>query len=299
MVEQLKSNESEKLLIRQILGKIFLDDWAMKLTALLITFGLWFGVTGLSTPTVKRMFVPLNFSLSNNAEITNTPPQEVEIIISGDKRRIDQINRAELVAALDLTDVSLGDRLILLTPETVSVTLPQGVKLIEVLPIRIAVKLEAVEEKDIEVKAVTEGNLAGGFEIYNVSVLPQKIRVRGPASFIQTLDFVKTEAIGLEGKNSDFTARQVPVGVDNPKSAVLNTVVDVFFRIGESRIERSFLVPVSPFRTASVTLYGPRTLLSKARADAFNVEVNADDTPQLTLPPELRDFVEVRKLTVR
>ena len=39
----------------------------MKLIALVITLGLWLGVTGLSTPTTKRFTVPLIPSISNNA----------------------------------------------------------------------------------------------------------------------------------------------------------------------------------------------------------------------------------------
>src|SRR6476620_6278672 len=150
--------------LKQIARKIFLEDWVMKLIALLITLALWLGVTGLSTPTTKRFTVPLNFNLSNNADITNEPIQEVDIVLSGDKRKIEQINRAELMATVDLTDLAAGDRVLSLTPETVSVQRPLGVKLDEIQPSRIAVRLETVEEKDVEVKAATTGEPASGFE---------------------------------------------------------------------------------------------------------------------------------------
>lgn len=275
----------------------------MKLTALVITLALWFGVTGLSTPTTKRFAVPLNVSVSNNAEVT-TPQQEVEIVVSGDKRRLDQLNKSDLTATLDLTDMPPGDRVVSLMPDNVSVPLPQGVKLVEVLPIRIPVKLETVEEKDIEVMPQTAGNPAAGYEIYNVSVSPPNIRVRAPASFIRTLDFIETETIDLSGKSADFAARQIPVSVANPRASVLNTVVDVFFRIGEKRIERTFSIPItgSPGKTASFTLFGPRTLLARSRSDVFKVEIvnrDGEDTPQIILPADLEGFVEVRKLALR
>ena len=119
--------ESSPLFMRQILRKIFLEDWVMKLVALVITVALWLGVTGLSTPTTKRFTVPLNFSISNNTEITNTPIQEVDVVVSGDKRKIDQINRAELAASIDLTDVTPGDKVLSLSPENVAVALPLGI----------------------------------------------------------------------------------------------------------------------------------------------------------------------------
>ena len=55
-----------------------------------------------------------------------------------------------------------------------------------------------------------------------------------PGELIKTLDFVETERIDLTGKKEEFTARQIPVSVSNPKAAVLNTVVDVIFSSAKS-----------------------------------------------------------------
>lgn len=300
-----RPKEAKKFFLKHIVRKVFLEDWALKLTALVITFALWFGVTGLSTPTTKRITVPLNFNIASNAQIVNVPQQEVVIEISGDKTAIGQINRSELVASVDLTETQPGDRVVLLSPDTVFVPLPKGIKLVEIAPSRIGVNLESVQEKEIEVKTETIGDPAPGYEVYSMSPIPAKIRVRGPVSVIDQLDHVQTDTIDIAGKKDGFTAKQVTVSSSNAKVAVLNTVVDVFFRIGERRIERSFSIPIAgpPRKMATVVIFGPRTLISKARADGFKVELekneNGDETPQLILPPELLDLVEIRKLIVK
>jgi YbbR domain-containing protein len=287
---------------KHVIRKLFLEDWGLKLLALAITLALWLGVTGLSAPTTKRFTIPLNPSISNNAEITNTLIPEVDIVVSGYKRNLDQINKNDLAATLDLTDVAPGERVVSLSPETVYVALPQGIKLIEVQPSRIPIRLEAVEEKEVEVKVQTKGNPADGFEVYISSALPPNIRVRGPASFTKKLDFVETDKIDLSGKKDEFTAKQVGVSVANPNAAVLDTVVDVYIRIGEKRVERSFTVPVSgpAGKTATFIIYAPRTLLSRIKPDAFRVEMslgdNGAESPHVTLPPELNDVAEIRKL---
>ncbi len=304
-IERTNPREPRKLFFKHILRKVFLEDRGLKLVALVITFALWFGVTGLSKPTKERLTVPLNPTISTDAVIMNVIKQDVDIVISGDKRKLDLINRSELAAGLDLTEIAPGDWVITLSPDTVSVSLPPGVTLDIVQPNRIAVKLEAVAEKDIEVKAETSGDPAEGFEIYSTSVLPPKIRVRGPASVIQTLEYIQTDKIDITGKKDEFTAKQVPVGVSNPKAAVLNTVVDVYLRIGEKRGERAFSAPVTgePGKTATFILYGPRTLLQKARADQFKVEMYLNDSgeeaPRVVLPAELQDVVEIRNLKVK
>jgi len=298
------SQPARTLFFKHILRKIFLEDWALKLLALIITFALWLGVTGLSTPTKSRINVPLNLSVSSDAQVTNVPQQQVEIEISGDKRKIDQITRSDLTAFVDLSEMKPGDWVVSLSPDTVFVPLPQGVKLVDVVPGRIGVNIEAVEEKELEVKAETIGTVATGFEIYNSTVLPSRIRVRGPASVIRILEYVQTERIDIDGKKEAFTARQVAVTSPNPKAAVLNTVVDVDFRIGEKRIERTFSLPTPgmPSKTVSFVAYGPRSLLSKAHADDFKVEIYLDDqgeeAPRVVVQDELQATVEIRKLKV-
>ena len=303
---QLELTRSVTLFIKHILRKVFLEDWAMKLAALVITLALWLGVTGLSTPTTQRLSgVPLSLRFSNDIEVTNSPIEEVDIVISGDRRRISQINKNDLVISLDISDMTPGDRVLQLTPENVNLTLPTGIRLDEIQPSRVPVRIEAVEEKDVPVQAVTTGQLPEGYEIYERIVTPPRVRVRGPSGFIRSLDFVSTERIDLSGRTTDFKLPQVPVSILNPHASIRDTlVVDVAFRIGERRLERLYLVPVKddPTRRATVVLYGGRSLFEGITPQDLQVEIarteSGETTPRLTLPPGLEGKVEIRRVRV-
>ncbi|MGD9629555.1 MAG: YbbR-like domain-containing protein [Pyrinomonadaceae bacterium] len=295
------SSESGAISATQILRKIFLEDWLTKLVALAITVALWIGVTGLSTPTTRRMAeIPLTLSYSNKAEITNSPIQTVTIVISGDKRRVNQITESGLVVSLDLSDMPPGDRVIELSPENVSIDLPLGVKLQEIQPNRIAVRLEAVEEKEVPVRVETQGELADGYEFYtNPISVPQRVRVRGPASYIRSLTAVDTEKIDIADKRADFTARQTPIDLANPKATVLEAVVDVTFRIGEKRVEKAFSIPAETGgRRVQLLLYGPVSLFEGVKPADIRVTFDALQKPVVSLPPSLDGLVEVRKVRV-
>ena len=304
--EKFFQKEERQFFIRRLLHRVFLEDWLIKAIALAITFGLWLGVTGLRAPTTTRLGnVPFNLRVSNEIEIINSPVQEVDIVITGDKRKIAQINKNDLVVSFDLTDVQAGDRTVLLTPENVNIELPTGIKLEEIQPNKIAVKLEKVEEREISVKAETEGSVADGFEIYNQIILPQKVRVRGPESFIKSLDFVLTEKINVENREQDFTAQQVSINIVNPKVTVLDTVVDVIFKIGEKRIERLFMVPVQTEtgnETATVVLYGARSALEALKPENLEVEIlkndSGENSTRLILPVDIQGKVEIKKLKI-
>ena len=295
------------LFIKHILRKVFLEDWVMKVVALAITLALWLGVTGLSTPTTQRLTgVPLSLRFSNNIEVTNATTQEVTLVVSGDSRRLAQINKNDLVVSVDISDLMPGDRVIRMTPETVFVSLPTGVKLDDIQPRNVPVRIETVEERDVPVKAQTYGELADGYEIYEELINPPRVRVRGPAGFIRSLEAVLTERIDVSNRTSDLTARQVPISVSNPKASVLSeTVVDVTLRIGEQRIERVYSVAVKDGggRRAQVVLFGGRSLFENLSASDLGVEITRNDggqeVPRVILPPSLNGKVEVRSVRLR
>ena len=287
------------LFLKHVARKVFLEDWTTKVVALAITLALWVGVTGLSTPTTRRIAdVPLTLSYSNKTEITNSPVQAVSIVVSGDRRKVNQITDNGLVVSVDLSDVPPGDKVVQLGPENVSIDLPLGVKLQEIQPSRIAVRLEAVEEKEVPVTVETQGELADGFEIYGESVNPPRVTVRGPASFIRGLTSVPTDKIDIAGKQIDFIARQVPLNLSNPKATTPESVVDVNFRIGERRVERAFSVPAGGSgKRAQVVLFGGRSLIEGIKPEDVIVMLNEEsDKPQVVLPDMLNGRVEVRRV---
>lgn len=304
--ENIFEKEQRQAFLRRLIRRVFYDDWLIKVFALLITLALWFGVTGLRAPITTRLNnVTLKSRVSNDLEITNTPVSEVDLVVTGDKRKIDQINSENLVVSFDLTDAQAGEQLVQLTPENVNVELPTGVRLEELQPNKIAVKLENVLEREVPVKPELEGSVAEGYEIYSVVPLPQRVRVRGPQSFVRSLDSVSTEEISVENQQADFNIQQVALEVVNPKITLLDAVVDVVIKIGERRIERLFIVPVeseSGGKSATVVLYGARSLLNNLRQENLSVQMlrneSGSESLQLVLPAEIQGQVEIRKLKI-
>jgi YbbR domain-containing protein len=301
--ERTIEKERRQVFFRRVFRRVFLEDWSTKLIALGISLALWFGVTGLRDSTSRRLKLTLNMRNSNDMEITNTSAQDVEVVVSGDKQKVDKLNERDLVMVVDLTDIKSGDRAVLLTPENVNLELPNGVKLDKIQPDKIAVRLEKVEEREVDVKPDLEGNLAEGFEIYNMYISPAKVRVRGAESVVKSLDTISTEKISLENQKDNFTTRQVGLNVVTPKVTLLDTIVDISFIVGEKRTERMFLVPVKMERetkNATVVLYGARSLMEKLRAEDLHIELtkseNGGVVPQLIFPSDLQNKVEIRKI---
>jgi hypothetical protein len=301
--EKLGLDDPKRMSFKRILRKIFIEDWLMKLIALTITLGLWLGVSGLRAQITTRLNnIVLQPLISNEVEITNSPATEVALVVTGDRRKIDQIRADNLIATLDLTGIPPGDRIVQLTSETVKVPeLPTGVKIEEIQPNRIAIKLETVEEREIPVKPEIEGSVGENFELYNIAVVPQSVRVRGPSSYIRSLDFVPTEKIDISNTQTDFIVEQVPLNLSNPKATILDAAIRVIFKIGEKRIERAFTITAEDGffgKKVSFKLYGAHSLVTNLNGENLQARIvkneAGEDVPQIILPPELDGKVEIR-----
>ncbi|MGI8670070.1 MAG: CdaR family protein [Aridibacter sp.] len=306
--EKFIEKEQRKIFVSHWLRRIFLDDWVMKLVAVIITVALWLGVTGLQAPTTTRLRnVTLNPLIANDLEITNSPVEEIDLVVTGDKRKVDQLNPRDLVVSLDLTDIQAGDRTIQITPQNITVELPSGVKIDDIQPDKIAIKLENVIQRRVPVSPETEGSVAKGFEIYNTTVMPAEIVVRGPKSSVEALNFVSTEKIPLKDRKNNFTEQQIPINISNPKITVVNmAAVSVNFKIGERRIERLFVIPYetkSRRGNASVLLFGPRSVLENLMADDLHiVEENSQNGAgklRIILPDDVLVTTEIKGLKFR
>ncbi len=293
----------DELSLRQILERIFLRDWPLKLTALILALGLWVNVGGLRSPVSKRISnVQLSLSYPSDMELLNASVKEVDLIVTGDKNKIDKLRREDLVVVLDLSNFKPGDRTLTLAPENVTIELPSGVKLEEIQPSKISVRLERLEEKEVSVKPEIEGTPAKDFELYGFTVTPQKILIRGPESYIRSIDSVSTEKINIDNRSESFMAKGIGLNVINPKIRPLEPSVDVYLIIGEKRIEKIFNVPYEEHgsrRVAIVSLFAPRSLIENLKPEDLKINKSHVQTPSVVLPDYLQEKIEIKSVKLR
>ena len=305
------STKPNRLFFKHILRKIFLEDWGLKLSALVITFALWFGVSYSNKKGEARMQADVLFRPADNATLTEATldtlaRQEWSVKVSGDDRSIAELinGRAKIPITVDLTNQEPGDLVVQLTPESVTPSLPKGVKLDDIQPSRVAVSLDTIEEKELPVSAEITGQPAAGFEVYNTAVTPARVGLSGPKSYIDTLASVPTETRDITGAKQDMTFRQLSTSLPKTKTTVFKfSGIDVVVRIGEKRVEKAFALTTASGKRVTVALYGPGSLLAKTKPADLKVEIvksaTGEDQPRVTLPDILNESVEIRSVKIR
>ncbi|HWS55489.1 MAG TPA: CdaR family protein [Pyrinomonadaceae bacterium] len=290
------------------LRALLFEDWGLKLIALLITLGLWYAVTAARAPaTIRLRAVPLEFFLPEGVEIGNDPVDEVDVVLEGSQGKLAEINARNIVARADVTQLRTGDRVLRLSDRNVTMDLPAGVRIVDIAPRSVTLRLEPLVEREVAVGVRFEGNLPAGFAVPEggVQVTPPTVRVRGPESHVRAAERAYTETISLEGQRESLTLPQIAVDIPDRKVTPLVSTVAVRVEIAEEQVERRFTnVPVRTFEggqadptAASLTLRGPRSLVESLRPDDVRLVLEAREggqvLPRLQLPPNLAGRVEL------
>ncbi len=291
--------------VSEWLREIFLEDLGLKLLALVIAVGLWFAVTGLRAPaTVRLRGVPLEFVLPDNVEISNEPTDEVDVTLEGSQGRLTEVNARNLVARANITQLRPGERVLRLTAQNVTLDLPAGVRIVGIEPRSVALRLEPIVEREVEIEARFEGKVPEGYIRGAVQITPARVHVRGPESHVLAMDKTHTETILLGDQRETFLTQTVVDTVDR-KVVPLESVVTVRVEISEEIIERRFgevtVVSASGGQAqpaaAAITVRGPRSVVGTLRPQDFRLtlEQTADGVlrPRLTLPPNLEGRIEL------
>jgi YbbR domain-containing protein len=218
------------------LRKVFLEDWGLKLLALVITLALWLAVTGQNKPVTLRVSgVQLNFLRHEGLEISNELPSTIEVVLTGSPAKLDRIGPRDLVATVDISDQKPGERIVRLSRDRVQMDLPEGVTVQGFHPATLPIRLEPRVETQLDVEVKFEGTLPEGYELVSFTANPAKIRLRGPADRINALHKAATETVLLDGKKESFDLANVAINIPDPKIDVLDPTVDIHVEIVEKK----------------------------------------------------------------
>lgn len=219
--------------IERWLRRVMLEDWGLKLLALAVTVVLWLAVTGQNTPVTHRYAVQLNFLRPQGMEISNDPPDSVEVILTGSATKLAEMG-PRLAASVDITDQKPGERVIRLN-DRAQITLPSGVTIQGFRPATASIRLEPIVESQVDVDVKFEGKLPEGYDVVVISCNPSRVRLRGPADRMNALRKAMTETVWLDGKTETFTLAGVAVSIPDPKVEILDPTVDVRVEVAEKK----------------------------------------------------------------
>jgi len=191
---------------------ILTENTLLKVVSLLFAISLWIYVSLGQTELERPAKVSVESrNLSKNLILTSDLPSELEIKVRGPRNIIRKIRDSELRYVIDLAEVPAGPMIFIIYDSQIE-GLPQAVKVTQIIPSQIGVKLSPRENKLVDVVAVTRGVPTEGYEIVETAVEPKQIEISGAAEVIKNLDSVDTQIIDVTGRMKTFT-KEVGIGL--------------------------------------------------------------------------------------
>jgi YbbR domain-containing protein len=257
--------------------------------------------------------VPIEYrGLSPGVKIVGPAEQTVSLRLNGPRDIVRSLTPTQMLVIADLSGKEPGERSVQLKVD--ESFLPDNVKVMQIEPPSIRIKLEPNITKRLRVEAKFSGIVPEGRELYGVEIHPREIEIEGPQSIVGKMESVLTETVSLDKRDADFytsVEAEIPQGslrVNTPRR------IELSVKIGEKRQLRRF--PNAPVRwidksptgwlltkTVQLEVFGPKSVVEALRPDNLHVEVETASlppdvtsiTPQVRLPAN----IEVRKIIPR
>jgi YbbR domain-containing protein len=199
-------------------------NWFLKLLSICFAMTLWVAVAS-ETSSEIGIEVPLEYhNVPAQMEITSDAANSVEVRLRGAANVVKDITPKQVSTTVDLSNVTPGERTIMLTAQNVQA--PFGTEVIRINPSQVRISLEQTVSKMVPVVPTTQGQPADGFELGKVMVSPGSVRLQGPESRVTSVNSVSTAPIDLSGKRASLQ-QSLGMEVPDPQLRVQPSKVDL------------------------------------------------------------------------
>lgn len=278
---------------------------SLKLLSLLIAFGLWSFVNFGERDTEDTLKVPL--------ELRNIPPQLmitsprndfVDVRVVGPRTLLGRVDRNRLALPLDLNGVKPGPAVFRVGAEALA--LPRGVRVVRINPAQVTIELERVSHKTIPVRLRLVGKPPADLQVVDTKVSPEMVQVSGPASDIENVSVVPTQAIDISKLSVGTIERELPLEAAGDYVSFSASRVAIQVRIEEVSLTREFKRVGIEVRGGTagtktipdhlrVVIRGPKRIVSGLELGGQVAYVDLSGEPEGDLKPaiDLPDGVEI------
>lgn len=210
------------------------EDWYLKVLSLLVAVVLWVYVSNEMNPTKEQEFKDMGVDIrgmSSNLAVSELPGS-VSIRVQGSQDVIADLSPRSIEVFVDLSNVGAGKNVV-----PVQVRVPRDVKVVDLKPQQVPLRIEPVSEKQIPIHVRAGDGAAKGYKTAAIQTKPDEVIIRGPKSVVDKVNLATVD-INMRNKQRTFS-ETIPVRVVDDLGAFVEErlvrrvppVVDVFVSI--------------------------------------------------------------------
>lgn len=194
-------------------GSSLVSNLPYKILSVLIALALWFIVRDERVETT--VIYALDLQAPAELVVGNESVPELTVAVAGTRVALDRLRRGQLVMPVKLKATEPGVLTLHLRPE--DVLAPAGVEVVHVAPATVGVRLETRRSRTVLVRPRIILEEESAWRVKKVTLMPERVRISGPASVIAVVDQVWTEAIAIPGKSGEAISGNYAVSLPHPQ----------------------------------------------------------------------------------
>jgi len=177
------------------LMNLFSGNTGSKVVSVIVAIVLWIVVLG-SRATEVTKEIPISITTPPDLIVSNDVPEKVLFRLSGPKAFLRAIlDRPEEPIRVNLSGAKSG--LVTYRFFADNIRLPIGVRVLQVNPASMIIKLEAQKTKEVPVRLEMKGSLPDGYVLKRAEITPKTIKIRGPESRIEGITEAPANSVDL------------------------------------------------------------------------------------------------------
>ncbi|MBC7386042.1 MAG: hypothetical protein H7301_07775 [Cryobacterium sp.] len=217
--------------------RMFSGNTGAKVVSVIVAIVLWIVVLGSRSTEVTKE-IPVIVTTPGDLVVSSDLPEKVIFRLAGPKAFLRAIlDRPEEPIRVNLSGARAG--LVTYRFFADNIRLPIGVRVLNVNPSSVIVKLEAQKTKDVPVRLELTGSLPEGYVLKHALISPKNVRIKGPESRVDALTELQTADIDLANVRSNlelearFDTDRLGVKVDgaSPKVSIDVAAVQANYKL--------------------------------------------------------------------
>jgi len=185
-----------------------LENWPVKILCFIAAVLIFF-FHEMSTLSSKSYMIPV--TVLENGEMTLASEADesrmVKVTVKSRRENLADITEGDFKAFLDMNSVKEPGR----AAVDINVTPDSKVMLIDPLELSFSprtfyVPVEKYVSRYVPVKPSVTGSAAYGYEMVNYNVVPDVVLIEGPESSVNSIEYLSTESVSLNGASRDVVA---------------------------------------------------------------------------------------------
>jgi YbbR domain-containing protein len=183
--------------------KLLFENLGLKISAVLISFFLWFFVTSIGQSEMA-FEIPVKFkNIPAGMGIVKGSAKTVSVTIVGRENLLRNLNISDINVIVKLDKAEKGEGTYSVKKDDIK--LPYGMSVIQIKPSSLKVRLEENVTKTVKIKPTITGIPEKGFSVRSIVIKPRRVVIRGLKSELKRINALRTEALDITGLNETIS----------------------------------------------------------------------------------------------